>query len=68
MRRLQLLQSRSKLVNTVQRTIFHEVREADVARLSPLNRDHINMLGRYLFAVPETLARGDLRPLRNAGC
>ena len=36
-----------------------------VARLSPLIHDHINMLGRYSFAMPETVARGELRPLRN---
>ena len=43
----------------------YPVREADVARLSPLVHDHINMLGRYSFAMPETVARGELRPLRN---
>jgi len=41
------------------------VRDEDVARLSPLTHDHINMLGRYSFAVPEAVARGELRPLRN---
>ena len=40
------------------------VRDEDVARLSPLVHDHINMLGRYSFAVPESVARGELRPLR----
>lgn len=30
-----------------------EVREEDVARLSPFVRDHINMLGRYSFQLPE---------------
>jgi TnpA family transposase len=43
----------------------HEVRKEDVARLSPLVHDHINMLGRYSFAVPEAVSRGELRPLRN---
>ena len=43
------------------------VRDEDVARLSPLIHDHINMLGRYSFAIPETVARGELRPLRNPG-
>jgi hypothetical protein len=42
-----------------------QVYEADVARLSPLIHDHINMLGRYSFAMPEIVARGELRPLRN---
>jgi Tn3 transposase DDE domain len=41
------------------------VREEDVVRLSPLGHEHINMLGRYSFAVPESVARGELRPLRN---
>jgi hypothetical protein len=43
----------------------YQVYEADVAKLSPLIHDHINMLGRYSFAMPETVARGELRPLRN---
>ena len=37
----------------------------DVARLSPLGFKHINMLGRYAFTLPETVARGELRPLRD---
>jgi TnpA family transposase len=41
------------------------VRDEDVERLSPLIHDHINMQGRYSFAVPEAVARGELRPLRN---
>ena len=42
-----------------------EVREEDVARLSPLGHEHINMLGRYAFSLPDKIARGELRPLRN---
>ena len=38
----------------------------DEAPLSPFGHEHINMLGRYSFAVPEAVARGELRPLRNA--
>jgi hypothetical protein len=41
------------------------VRDEDVARLSPLGYDHINMLSRYAFSLPDRIARGDLRPLRN---
>jgi TnpA family transposase len=26
--------------------------------------DHINLLGRYAFSVPESVIRGELRPLR----
>lgn len=43
----------------------HPVRDEDAARLSPLIHEHINLLGRYSFAVPEGVARGELRPLRN---
>ena len=42
-----------------------KVRDEDVARLSPLIHDHINMLGRYSFAMPDIVARGGLRPLRD---
>lgn len=42
-----------------------DVRAEDVARLSPLGFDHINMLGRYAFILPDLVARGELRPLRN---
>ena len=42
-----------------------KVLDDDVARLSALIHDHINMLGRYSFAVSESIARGELRPLRN---
>lgn len=45
----------------------HEIRPEDEARLSPFGHEHINMLGRYSFAVPEAVARGELRPLRVAG-
>ena len=41
------------------------VRPEDVARLSPLVFEHINLLGRYAFSVPETVQRGELRPLRS---
>lgn len=37
----------------------------DVARLSPLAHDHINMLGRYHFYLPESLKNGGMRPLRS---
>jgi TnpA family transposase len=41
------------------------VRDEDVARLSPLIFEHINMLGRYSFAIPEAVLRGELRQLRH---
>lgn len=39
-----------------------DVRDEDVARLSPFVRHHVNMLGRYSFQLPEL--PGGLRPLR----
>lgn len=40
-----------------------DVRDEDVARLSPFVRHHINMLGRYSFQLPNL--PGGLRPLRD---
>lgn len=37
---------------------------ADVARLLPLLHEHINVLG-YSFSIPESVTRGELRPLRD---
>ena len=42
-----------------------DVRDEDVARLSPLSFDHVNMLGRYAFILPDQIARSELRPLRD---
>jgi len=44
------------------RTEGFEVRDEDVARLSPLAHEHINMLGRYAFMLPGPIARGELWP------
>lgn len=41
------------------------VHPADVARLSPILWRHINVLGRYEFALPDAVVKGGLRPLRN---
>ena len=38
---------------------------ADEARLSPIMWRHINFLGRYEFSLPDDVANGSLRPLRN---
>jgi Tn3 transposase DDE domain len=43
----------------------YEVRPQDAARLSRLGLKHINMLGRYAFTLPDFVARGELRPLRD---
>jgi hypothetical protein len=39
------------------------VDDADVARLSPLTRRHLNVHGRYSFTLPDL--PGGLRPLRD---
>lgn len=36
----------------------YPVRDEDLARLSPLLHEHINLLGRYSFSVPEAVAMG----------
>jgi hypothetical protein len=43
----------------------YDVKPEDVDRLSPLGLKHINMLGRYAFTLPDPVARGELRPLRD---
>lgn len=42
------------------------VYDEDVARLSAYGYGHINMLGRYSFAMPDEVKRGELRPLRTS--
>ena len=42
-----------------------ETKPEDVARLSPLGHENINFLGRYSFALTESVARGELRPLHD---
>ncbi|MEV0233949.1 hypothetical protein [Nonomuraea sp. NPDC050786] len=44
------------------RTDGFDVRDEDVARLSPFVRHHINMLGRHSFRLPDL--PGGMRPLR----
>jgi hypothetical protein len=40
----------------------------DEGRLSPLQHGHINVLGRYQFALSEAVMRGEYRPLREPDC
>lgn len=42
-----------------------EVRQEDLARVSPLKHAHVRVLGRYHFRLDETVAAGGLRPLRD---
>ncbi|WSP84598.1 transposase [Streptomyces sp. NBC_01235] len=44
----------------------HDVRDEDVARVSPLKHANLNMLGRYSFRS-STPVYGGLRPLRDPG-
>jgi hypothetical protein len=47
------------------RTEGFPVKAEDIARLSALVFDHINLLGRYSFSLPDSVRRGQLRPLRS---
>ena len=47
------------------RTEGFDVRDEDVALLSPLGFEHINTLGRYAFTLSDGVARGELRPLHD---
>ncbi len=40
-----------------------EISEDDIARLSPLQYKHINMLGKYAFTLSEDIKKGKLRSL-----
>ncbi len=42
----------------------HEIRDEDIARLSPLKHRNLNLFGRYSFTA-STPAAGALRPLRD---
>ncbi len=48
-----------------QQAVAESPDSGDVARLPPLLYEHINMLGRYDFSLPESIAAGQLRPLRD---
>lgn len=39
--------------------------QVDLARNSPLIREHIHVLGRYQFTLEESVANGEMRPLRD---
>jgi hypothetical protein len=41
----------------------HEIRDEDIARLSPLKHRNLNVPGRYSFQLPDL--PGGLRPLRD---
>ncbi|CAM5256148.1 hypothetical protein GCM10010266_67190 [Streptomyces griseomycini] len=43
----------------------HDIKDEDLARLSPLKNAHINFLGRYLFNIASSGPAQGLRPLRD---
>lgn len=44
-----------------------EINDDDLARLSPLQHEHIKMLGNFPFTLPHELAAGQRRQLRGLG-
>lgn len=46
------------------RALGQEIRPEDIERLAPLRFQHINVHGKYHFTLPETVAQGHHRPLR----
>lgn len=42
---------------------FQSVTEEDLARISPLQTKHINMLGQYTFSVSDSILNGEFRAL-----
>ena len=46
----------------------YSARDEDVARLSLLTHEHINLLGRYSFVVPEPVVRGELPRTMSLNC
>ena len=55
-------------INAALEQLAHEGYKRDIRRCSSsfaLVFEHINLLGRYAFSVPEAVTRGELRPLRN---
>ena len=49
------------------RSTGQPVLAADMARLSPLGYAHLNLLGRYTFALREPIAQGEWHPLNTDG-
>jgi hypothetical protein len=49
---------------TYLRATGHEITDEDLQRLSPLQYEHIKMLGNFPFTLPAELAAGQRRQLR----
>jgi TnpA family transposase len=52
---------------TYLRATGHEITDQDLKRLSPLQHEHIKMLGNFPFVLPDELAAGQRRRLRGLG-
>jgi TnpA family transposase len=49
------------------RATDHEIADEDLRRLSPLQHEHIKLLGNFPFTLPHELAAGQRRQLRGLG-
>ena len=49
------------------RATGHQITDEDLRRLSPLQHEHIKMLGHFPFTLPHDLAAGQRRQLRELG-
>ena len=49
------------------RATGHQITDEDLRRLSPLQHEHIKMLGHFRFTLPDDLAAGQRRQLRELG-
>jgi hypothetical protein len=49
------------------RTTGQQITNEDLARLSPLQHEHIKMLGNFPFTLPHELVDGQRRQLRELG-
>jgi hypothetical protein len=49
------------------RATGHDIADEDVERLSPLQHEHIKMLGNFPFMLPHQLAAVQRRQLRGLG-
>ena len=49
------------------RTTGHQITDEDLRRLSPLQHEHVKMLGHFPFTLPHELAAGARRQLRELG-
>jgi hypothetical protein len=54
-------------MDDILRATGHGIADEDVERLSPLQHEHIKMLGNFPFTLPHQLAAGQRRQLRGLG-